>query len=265
MARKHHKISDRMLLVWLTLAGSILLLGPQNITGKFQGAFARIFRLPLRLGRAVTLSAHVVESPGYEFESQEHQYQNHIANLAAEIEQKNKQIERLAALRQRQYALEGAALVTADVISATVEGTRNELIINRGQSDGLQAGQFVLGENSIIGVLSDVWARTAKVRLVTDLASKLPVTIEGLEKSVWMFGRGNGQAKALWARKKMPPGTNIMVRKHPGKLDCAMIAGEVKRCDRNEQNALLWDITIRPACDVVMLQSVTVIVMNPTK
>ena len=102
MARKHHKISDRMLLVWLTLAGFILLLGPQNITGKFQGAFARIFRLPLRMGRAVTLSAHVVESPGYEFESREHQYQNHIANLAAEIEQKNKQIERLAGLRQRQ-------------------------------------------------------------------------------------------------------------------------------------------------------------------
>jgi cell shape-determining protein MreC len=252
-----------MLLTWLTLAGFIVLLGPQKITGKFQGAFAHIFRIPLRMGRAVTLSAHVVESPGYEFESREHQYQNHIANLAAEIEEKNRQIELLAGLRQRKYALEGAVLVTADVISATIEGTRNELIINRGQSDGLSAGQFVLGENSIVGVVSGVWSRTARVRLVTDVASKLPVTVEGLEKSVWMFGRGNGQAKALWAKKKVPPGTNVMVQKNPGRLDCAMIAGKVKHCDRNEQNALLWDITVKPACDVVMLRSVTVIVMNP--
>ncbi len=48
-------------------------------------------------------------------------------------------------------------------------------------------------------------------------------------------------------------------------MDCAMISGRVSECNRNAKNALLWDITVQPACDVAMLGSVMVIVMNPAK
>jgi hypothetical protein len=44
-----------------------------------------------------------------------------------------------------------------------------------------------------------------------------------------------------------------------------MIAGTVNECKRNDQNALLWDITVRPACDVAMLESVTVIVTDVSR
>ncbi|MFA5555104.1 MAG: rod shape-determining protein MreC [Phycisphaerae bacterium] len=263
MARKQHRISNRMLLVWFTLAGFIFLLAPGGFTSRFQGAFAQLFRLPLRMGRTMSLSAQIVDSPHHELNRTQAQYENHITNLNAQIEEKTKQLQIVSGLRQRKYGLEGAALLQSDVISVSIEGPRNELIINRGKNDGLQQGQFVLGDNSVIGVISDVWSRTAKVQLITDINTKLTVTIRGLDKSVWMFGSGDGQAKVLWAKQRIPAGTNVMAEKQPGRLDSSIVIGKVVGCERNNQNALLWDITIKPACDIVMLRSVTVIVMNP--
>jgi hypothetical protein len=263
MARKRHEISNRMLLVWLTLAGGILLLTPQKITVKFQGAFTHAFRFPLRLGRSITLSARMPDTAAYTSARTAEQYENHIANLAAELEQKNRQIEALADIRYRQHGLAGAALVMADVITANMVGSRNELLINRGQNDGLQVGQFVLGENCIIGTVSYVWARQAKVKLITDSSSRLAVTTAVLQKPVWMFGAGNGQAVIRWAKVKPAIGEQVLAQKYPGFLDCPMIAGRVSECKRNGQNALLWDIMVRPGCDVAMLPSVTVIVTNP--
>jgi cell shape-determining protein MreC len=42
-----------------------------------------------------------------------------------------------------------------------------------------------------------------------------------------------------------------------------MIIGVVSRCRRDEANPLLWDITVKPACDIQRLNDVTVIIMNP--
>lgn len=265
MARKRREVSNRMLLVWLTLAGFILLLSPQKITSKFQGAFMHTFRFPLRLGRSITLSARVANTPAYTRQRSDQQYENHIANLAAELEQKNRRIEALAKIRYRQSALEGAALVMADVITANLAGSRNELLINRGQNDAVQLGQFVLGENCMVGTISYVWPRQAKVKLISDSSSRLAVTIAGMQNPVWMFGAGDGEAVIRWAKVEPRIGEIVLAQKQPGFLDCPMIAGRVRRCERNDKNALLWDITVRPACDVQMLPSVTVIATKPAE
>jgi cell shape-determining protein MreC len=251
-----------MLFVWLTLSGCILLLAPQKITGKLQGAFTHAFRFPLRLGRSVTLSARIKNISDYNNQRTVQQYENHIANLAVELEQKNQRIEALAKIRYREHGLEGAALVVADVITANLSGPRNELLINRGQDDGLRPDQFVLGENSVIGTVSYLWAKQARVKLITDSSSRLVVTTATLPRSVWMFGAGDGQAVIRWAKAEPKPGEQVFVQAYPGRLDCPMITGTVSECKRNDQNALLWDVTIRPACDVAMLGSVTVIVTD---
>jgi hypothetical protein len=262
MARKRREISNRMLLVWLILSGCILLLAPQKITGKLQGAFTHAFRFPLRLGRSVTLSARIKNTSDYNSQRTIQQYENHIANLAAQLEQKNQQIEALAKIRYRQNCLEGASLVVADVITANLSGSRNELLINRGQDDGLRPDQFVLGENSMIGTVSYLWAKQARVKLITDSTSRLAVTTAALPRPVWMFGAGDAQAVIRWAKAEPAPGEQVFVQAYPGRLDCPMITGMVSECKRNDQNALLWDITVRPACDVAMLGSVTVIVTD---
>ncbi len=150
----------------------------------------------------------------------------------------------------------------ADVITVTVDESRGELIINRGQIDGLAKDQFVLGDNSIIGTISEVSSRTAQVKLVTDSTSKIAVKIAGVGRV--MQGNGNtARVPLLPIKYKVKTGDIVLANKKPGFLDVPLIAGRVAQCKRDDENPSLWDITVKPVCDIERLNDVAVIIMNP--
>ena len=107
------------------------------------------------------------------------QLQNYLVTMEEELIQKHLRVEELSDLRERLYALEGAGLRVADIIWKSFSRLHSELMINRGEKDGLAEGQFVLGDNSIIGTVCYVDAQMAKVKLVTDSSSKIAVNIAG--------------------------------------------------------------------------------------
>lgn len=259
-------LSRRILFTWFMLAGLIFFFAPQNLTNKFQFAFARVFCWPLSIGRNISLSARTQKPLTDIISSREHnRLQNYFANLTEELLQKHKKIEELSGLRDRLYALEGAKLMLADVITASIDGSHSKLIINRGENDGLAKGQFVLSDNSIIGTISDVSARTAKAKLITDPTSNIAIKIVGLDASRLMQGDGKGSAKVqlLSTKHKIKVGNDVYACKKPGFLDAPMKTGTVAKCKRADENPLLWDITVKPACDIERLNDVTVIIMNP--
>ena len=243
------------------LGGFILLFSPLGITSKFQFAFARLFRWPLHAGRQMPLSAKTELPLKDDAEKKESQYQNYIANLEAELLQKNLTIQQLSGLRTRLRDLEGAKLVPADIITSSVTG----LLINRGKDDGLTNGMFVIGNNSVIGTISDMSTRTAKVRLFTDTASTVQVNIPNVEINMLMQGTGNNSAKIkmVSVKHQIKIGEPVMLRKKPGYLDSAMVIGEVQECKRDNKNPSLWDITVKPSCDIAKINNVAVIIMNP--
>jgi len=161
--------------------------------------------------------------------------------------------------------LKGAKLVLADVIREFIDGLHSKFIINRGENDGLANGQLVFGDNSIIGTISYVSSRTAQVKLVTDSTSKIAVKIAGLNRV--MQGSGSDSAKVLMVsiKHKVKIGDVVYAGKKPGVLDAPMIIGKVAECKRDDENPSLWDITVKPACDIEKLNSVAVIIMNPTE
>jgi rod shape-determining protein MreC len=254
-----------MLFAWFMLAGLILLFSPLAVTSRLQYAFARFFHRPLNAGRQVPLSAKTELPLKDDFSKKESQYQNYIANLEEELRQKNQAIQQLTGVRTRLRGLEGAKLVPADIIIASVSGLRSEFIINRGKDDGVCKDMFVIGDNSVIGTISDLYARTAKVRLFTDSASIVQVNIPDIEINMLMQGSGNNTAKIKMvpAKHQIKIGSPVMLRKKPGVLDSAMIVGEVQQCKRDSKNPALWDITVKPSCDITKLSNVAVIVMNP--
>ena len=254
-----------MLLTWFMLAGLILLLAPQNLTNKFRFAFTRIFRGPLSIGRIASRSAHTQQPPTDLVSRRQYsRLQNYLANVTEELAQERRKVKKLSGIHDRR-PLEGANLVFADIITASISGTRSELIINRGEYDGLKKNQFVLGDNSIIGTISDVSPRAAKVRLITDSASKTAVKIAELDADRIMQGTGSNSAKILLLSRKhkVRVGDVVSARKKPGFLDAPMIIGTVAKCKKNDGNPLLWDITVKPACDTEKLTDVAVIIMNP--
>ena len=247
------------------LTGLILLFAPQNLTNDLQFAFARIFRWPLTIGKNISLYARTRRSaPGVTFDK-ESQYQNYIANLQEQLRQKHLEVIELSRLRGRFPVLENAGFIMADVYRSSVDEKRCELTINRGKDDGLAEGYYALGDNSIIGTISDVATRTARVKLFTDPASKIPVRIGNLNIDRLMQGCGKDLAKIklLLTKHKVRVGDKVLAQKKPGFLDASMIIGIVSNCKRDDRSPSLWDITVKPVCDLERLNTITVIIMNP--
>ena len=248
------------------MTGVILLFAPADLTNKFQFAFARIFRWPLSIGKNISLSAHT-EQPLQDVVSRReyNKLQNHLAYLTEELIQKQKKVEKLSGLRDRFSALEGANIVVADVIKTSIDGLQSGFIINRGKNEGIDKDQFVIGDNSIVGRISDVSAQTAKVKLITDPGSKIAVKVAGLVIDMLMQGNGNNSAKIKLQKIKheIRIGDVVSIQKAPGFLDAPMITGTVTKCERDGDNPLLWDITVGPACDLEKLNDIAVIIMNP--
>jgi len=266
MAKKKFKVSDRMLFIWLVLVGFIFLLTPQKITGKLQLAFIQIFRHSLAIGRSSLLSASANQSSASDSVSLEkyNKLRNHLFNTKKSLNQERQKLEKISQLKDR-FVWKGVNFVLANIVTELVDVSHSELVIDRGESDALAVGQFVLADFSVIGTISEVDSRIAKVRLITDSASKIPVEINELNTGCIMQGNGFYSAKIqmLGVKHNISVGDIVYARKTPGFLDSAVIVGTVKNCKINEENPLFWDITVKPACDVEQLDNVSVIVMNP--
>lgn len=254
-----------MLFTWCMLAGFILLLAPQSITNKFQFAFTRIFRWPISLGNNFSLATSQQQPFTNELSRSDVQYRNQVAYLQQELKQAYQRIEKLSGIRNR-FPLTKANMAPADIITKTLNDSKGELIIiNRGQIDGLKANQFVMADLSIIGKISDVDSGTARVKLFTDPTSKIKVKIGKLEVYRIMQGAGNISAKVLnlQTTHDVKIGDNVFACKEPGLLDVPMIIGTVAQCKPDDKNPIVWDITVRPACDIAHINDVAVIIMNP--
>jgi len=259
-------LSRQMLFTWLMLAGFILILAPQQWTNKFQFAFLRIFRWPLKIGNDISLASSTQQQFTDSSNQTIIQYKNHKANLEQSLEQANQKINQLSGLRNRFPLLKGAKLIPADISTVTIGVTQAELIINRGTDDGLASNQFVIADNSIIGTVTDVSNRIARVKLFTDKSSNIAVKVGKSEVKRIMQGMGNYSAKIIPDIPTTIPvkaGDQVFAYRKPGLLDVPMIIGTVTQCKKNDRQPSVWDITVQPACEITEIENVTVIIMNP--
>jgi cell shape-determining protein MreC len=262
------RISRRTLFTYFVLSGLIFLFAPPKLTGKLQLAYARLFSWPLATGRGIMLASRDA-APAEDLGRTDYgnlraayrRLENDVANCQAKLEEAHKRIEELTRVRMVP-SWERMGFLPADV--TTVAGqAQNELIINRGRDDGVTVNQYVLAlsDHCIVGRVCDVSAPYAKVRLMTDAASKIPVTIAGLDVRRVMEGHVGNVAKIrlVPATHQVRPGDLVYAAKEPGLLDVPIIAGKITACQRDPDSPELWDITVEPVCDIANLSSVAVI------
>ena len=266
MARKQSKISRRMLFTWFMLTGFILLFAPQNLTSKFQLAFVHVFRWPLSVGGNMVMTAQTQQPLTGTAGPSEIQYRNAITNFNKTLAQQREKFEKLHGLYNT-FVWEGTDFALADVITKKLDGAGNELTIACRKPAGLAKGQFVLGDNSIIGTISDISSHTASVKLFTDPTSRIAVTIGELDIKKWMQGNGNKTAKIplVSIGHGIKEGDNVFARKKAEFSDAPVIIGRVTQLKRDDKDPLFWDITVEPACDIEQLEDVAIIIMNPQK
>jgi rod shape-determining protein MreC len=159
----------------------------------------------------------------------------------------------------------GVDFVIADVIATSVNKTHGELTINRGLKDGLAENQFVLAYESIVGTVYKVGDRTAQVKLISDPSSRIAVKIADFTIDRIMHGEGNCSAsvKLVPIKYNIKKGNIVYAQKRPGFLSSPVIVGTIEKCKSNDDNPLVWDITVKPSCDITNLSSVAVVVINP--
>ena len=192
------------------------------------------------------------------------QLQNHLANVIKQRDQAYEEIKRLSGLSDK-FPLGSAKLVSAGIIRASIDKSYSEFTINRGANHGLAKGQFILGDNSIIGTISDVSAYRAKVEPITSTTSTIQVTIAPSNVSGLMKGTGHNSAKIplIPLKHRIRVGDIVYARKEPGLLEAPIIIGRVAECKEDDGDPLLWDITVEPVCDLERLKDVAVIIVNP--
>ncbi len=242
----------------------LLLAAPRRLTGGMQLAFISGLDAPLRVCRGWQSRLFAERPSGNSVTRNEYlRLRNHLANNLRIVDSERQRIAELSGLADR-FVWKGVKFVPAAVITSYIDAVRGQLVIDRGSSDGLQAGQFVLGDDSIIGVINELDGRTARVLLTTDPSAEMAVDV-GADFSGVMRGLGNNAATIplLPAKHKVEAGDAIYAREKPGFLDNAVITGIVSQCRRDETDPLLWDIVIEPACDVEKIEKVVVIITSP--
>jgi cell shape-determining protein MreC len=248
------------------LGGLILLLAPQNLTGKIQLGFVRVFRWPLSIGGGFALTANTQQTledavPRRLYDK----LQNHCDNLEETLRAQREKFEKLSGLYNT-YVWEGADFIVADVITADIDRARSELTVAYGKGTGLVKGLYVLGDNSIIGTISDFTAGTAHVKLFTDPSSKMPVRIGGVERMMQGSGDNSVKIPLLSRDHKVEVGDKVFAsNRRITFLDASMIVGTVAQVKRSRKDPLELDVTVKPACDIEKLQNVAIIIMNPPK
>lgn len=234
-----------------------MLLTPQTLTGGFQSLFSYFFNWPLSLGRDISLSAPTRQDISVSTRTKE--YNNLISSLTEQLEQERRKVDSLSKLHQR-FNLEGIRFIVPDILTGS-SGDKDELFINRGEKDGIKIGQFVLGQNGVIGTIVHAGGRTATVRLITHPQSKLKVRIK--EMPAILQGKSNNQATIKMISVKHEIGIGEKVFAMPTLyLPQSTITAIVSKLERDDESQLLWDITLEPICDIENLTSVAVIAVG---
>lgn len=122
------------------------------------------------------------------------------ANALLQTEQlvaENQQLRQLLAMRER-TAIRSAV---AEVLYDTRDAFSRRLVLDKGQQNGVIAGQPVIDASGVVGQVTRVYPLSSEVTLVTDRRSTIPVEIRRTgERSVAFGGSPDGTIELRYLR-----------------------------------------------------------------
>lgn len=266
MARMRFKPSKLTLFISLVLLGFIFLLTPQNITSRLNFAFVGIFRYFLNVGSSAVYYQPSENSKVSPYFVPRHEYDKlwvAFTNLQSQIGEQKKEIEELGKVRMTE-----PDPATGLVLAKIVNRRKQEFIINKGTADGLANGQYVLGDNAVIGSITQASADISSVRLITSSGCKLAVKISAPDADIYFNGTMAGDDKNGARIPNVPKkydireGYYVYASAKPGFLQSPRIVGRVSKCAVDQSNPVLWEIDIAPAYNFDNLTDVAIIVLK---
>lgn len=122
----------------------------------------------------------------------------HWQQAALQLQAENKELRELTRLVPEHAVSSVAARVVADSGGAFV---RN-MLIDAGRRDGVARGQAAAVGEGLVGRVSEVGERTARILLLTDLNSHVPVMLEASHERAMLDGDNSDQPRLVYLRPK---------------------------------------------------------------
>jgi rod shape-determining protein MreC len=273
MARKKVKLPIGVLFLSLFALAVIIYFLPHRYTNNINLLYTNIFSRILNLGSKRPMpffEPSSFEPAGREQNVVSRKEYNKLwsayANLRADLITLQKRYEKLAGLRSG-LPTKGPALCLAEIRKITVTPTGHFVYINKGVNDGVRQGQYVLADNGIIGIISDISDNSAKIRLMTDPNFKMEIRIWKPEENGYisgqLVGRGGNTAKIPLISREydVKEGDTVYAATKPGFLDTPVVIGRVKSVKPDDEKPLLLDIRVSPVYNLEELEEASIAVI----
>jgi len=150
-------------------------------------------------------------------------------SVAQRLETENKSLRGLTALVPEP----GATFVTARVVADTGGAFAQSILITAGQSSGVKKGQVVLSGEGLVGRVMQTGANSARVLLLTDINSRIPVQVGEAGNRAILAGDNGLRPRLLFLSNKSAaaPGDKVVTSGEAEAFPPGLPIGQVTRVD----------------------------------
>ena len=141
--------------------------------------------------------------------------------------------DRLRALLDFNEDIDATSITTARVIGQTGGRFFQSILINAGARDGIAKGHTVVDQNGVIGRVIRAGRHSARVLLLNDLNSRIPVKIlpDGINAILAGDNQRDPVIEFLPAGTKIKPGDWVVTTGHGGAFPPNMAVGRIETID----------------------------------
>jgi rod shape-determining protein MreC len=127
------------------------------------------------------------------------------------------------------------SFITARVIADTGGAFAHSLILNAGARDGVRKGQAAVTGYGLVGRIAGVGARSARILLITDLNSRIPVVVGENPTRAILAGDNSDRPKLLHlpSGETVAVGDRVVTSGHGGALPPGLAVGIVTQVNEN--------------------------------
>ena len=173
---------------------------------------------------------------------------------ARELEAENRS---LRALLSAAAEIPGHHIV-ARVIADPGGSFVHSLLLNAGRADGVEPGSAVVNAEGLVGRVTEVGERSARVLLVTDLNSRIPVRLALTRDRAILAGDNSDEPRLIYlpTGTSVAPGERIVTSGHDGVLPPGLAVGVVSSVGTE-------GVRVRPLVNWSRLELVRVVDFDP--
>lgn len=148
--------------------------------------------------------------------------------------------------------------ITARVIADSGNTFAKSILVSAGAQDGVEKGQAVMSSEGLIGRVIEAGQKTARVLLITDINSRVPVLVENTRQHAVLAGHEQNNTKLV----HLPPDSviheksRIITSGHGGMFPPGLAIGRVKPAEAGH------DIIVEPFADFSRIVHVRIVDKN---